>query len=92
MATIRCKECNRFISDGKGEASVYKGYKYSLPWWAWLLPIPIFSGLITRCGARFCCESCRDAHKERHPKAWLVPYIGSHLFIVAFILFGIFYT
>lgn len=85
----RCTHCGCPLRKNE-EASSGTGVGVSLPWWLWLLPVPLFSAIFTRSvGPSFCSIGCRDAHMQNHPRAWVFPFLGVHLIFGAPIIWAL---
>lgn len=79
-----CAECGRRRVP---DASQGGSYGIAVPFWLWLLPVPILSALLTKgCGPSFCSDGCKRSYCNAHPGRWLWYFLFSHGIILLVLL------
>lgn len=96
----KCKQCGRpirvggvsaWLAGGKHSYGDVYAVKQSIPFWMWLLPIPIISGwLLKAWGPNFCGDGCKMEYQRNHPKGWVGTLIKTHI-IYPVVVGGLFF-
>lgn len=82
----RCKVCGNHIRISDLKSGNGNAVSQAVPFWLWLLPIPIISAIIVKWnGPKFCGEACKLAWKKHHPLWWMWTLIASHIIVPAVI-------